>query len=309
MDPLRKLLQSNKNLYELTLIIYARLRKVRVEFQNCIYLKKQNKVIKLKLSHVNHVRGVTDYFDFFHGAVRAELIDGQFVVDFSTMKKHKVDDFILKSVYMPSIAEPIKTAELYAKHLQLEDGMTVIDLGSYAGITGIYFNELVRKKGGSTICVEPDPENFQALSKNLEQYFNITGSRIESINAAVYHKDGVVEFVSEGSMDSAILGNASNLMVREDHLREVKTITLSTLASVLNLKSVDCIKADIEGSELDAFKDALFFSKYHPKIIIEPISLHGSRGARAIEKLLRNYGYSRQDFPQEGARVPLILFN
>lgn len=308
MDIIRKIIQSNQPTYKSVIKLYAISRGIEVSFGDDIRILRDKKLILLRRSHINHVRGIVDYFDFFHNSVQSEFDYNFQIVDFRTAKFQKISNFILSEFHMPSIAEPLITAEIYARYLELKPGMNILDLGSYSGLTGIYFNEIVSKENGKVILVEPDPINFESLQINLLNYLNVTGKTIQAFNVAIYKKDGNVTFVSEQSMDSAILGNARNLMVRSDHLKTVKALKLSTLASEAQLEKIDCIKADIEGSELDAFTDDDFFGSFHPKIIIEPIAMKGPKGAAAIQKQLAKYGYERQDVPQEGARVPLIIF-
>ena len=50
------------------------------------------------------------------------------------------------------------------------------------------------------------------------------------------------------------------------------------------------------------------FENYNPKILLEPISLKGKNSLEEIYGHMDNYGYEVKTYHQEGAKVPLYLF-
>ena len=119
---------------------------------------------------------------------------------------------------------------------------------------------------------------------------------------AVWSDDKGIDFLSEGNMGSA----AASLMKRgTKQVRHVPSATLSDLARRFDLDGVDFIKADIEGAELEAFKDQAFFQDRHPRIIFEAAGSEGHEPKDVIG-ILEGYGYRCTTRDQIGSRMPLI---
>lgn len=116
----------------------------------------------------------------------------------------------------------------------------LIDLGANIGLTSIW---LTRKYGFKTvIAVEPDPNNFELLKKNLKQ----NGIHATMHQAAAGAVDG------EAFFSSAWNSNAGHLS--EDG---VPTKVVSMYTVMANLPpdiNVDLVKMDIEGGEEELFR-------------------------------------------------------
>jgi FkbM family methyltransferase len=269
--------------------------------EDCYYLQKENKIIKISHSHKIYIKTLMRFFDIHFDAVESKNVDGKFVVDFSTPKKHKIIGFDSFEVYCPSLAETFETASQYLEYANLKDGCVVFDLGSYSGLTTILFSQAVGKNG-KVIALEPDELNFSCLEKNVFQLED--HSNIECLNAAVWKETGKLQFSTEQSMGSS----AVSIVGSRGLIKEVDSYTLNDIANKYNLESVDFIKCDIEGAEAYIFDDDAFFSKFTPKIVLETHIVDGKFCNNiCIEKLCK-YGYRHKMITQNGLELPLIEF-
>ncbi len=116
----------------------------------------------------------------------------------------------------------------------------IIDCGSNIGLSVIYFGLCYPLS--KIIAFEPDQKNFELLKLNIEHH---RLKNIELNNTAVWNKDEEIFFESNGSEASHIgkigLGY------------KVKAISLNTMLTQLD--SIDFLKIDIEGAELEVIKD------------------------------------------------------
>jgi FkbM family methyltransferase len=187
---------------------------------------------------------------------------------------------------------------------ELSAGDFVIDLGAYAAITTMAFQETVGPHG-RVVGVEADPFNLASAQCNLRRYANLRGYAPEVLNFAVWNKAGEVSFRAEGGLGSAV----SELLERSKSPEiKVPALTLSDLVSLQKMQRVDLIKADIEGAEYAAFSDKKFFAKFRPRLVFELASLaSAATEAERLNDLLSGYGYETQVVPQPGSAMPLVV--
>lgn len=128
-------------------------------------------------------------------------------------------------------------SKVYERHgIKVEPSDKWLDLGGNCGMFALY---CLTKNVLFVRCVEPETENFNMIQINLGKYPNV-----ELINKAVD--------VTSGTKRLYIAVNPENkwrhtlLPVRNRNTVEVETITLDNL-----LDNIDCIKMDIEGSEIE----------------------------------------------------------
>ena len=162
MNLTRRLVQQNVLIYKLAIKLHGLFKNIKVIFSDTeILIKKNSKEIILGVGQINFARGIVDHFDFYFSSVlptyihneNRESVDPIRVVDFSISRAHEVPSFILNNFTFPTIAEPLQTAITYSRILDLGPGDTIIDLGSYSGLTSIYFKEVVAAKAGGGCCL------------------------------------------------------------------------------------------------------------------------------------------------------------
>jgi FkbM family methyltransferase len=115
----------------------------------------------------------------------------------------------------------------------------IIDCGSNIGLSVIYFKMLFPD---STIkCFEPDPDICKILGENLDQ-FNFTD--VEINNKAISFEEGKLNFEKVGDLGGKITAKSK-------HSISVNSIRLKSLLN----GTVDFLKIDIEGAEMDVLRD------------------------------------------------------
>lgn len=130
--------------------------------------------------------------------------------------------------------------------LSLKGVQKIVDIGAYIGCTTTYF--LSQFPNSEVVCVEPDPDNFELLSKNLSPY----GNRAQLIQAAVWNNDSALHLKPH----SQIRCKWGTRVVAVDSAKDLKNVqgrSMTTLMQHVGWRAIDLLKIDIEGSELELF--------------------------------------------------------
>jgi FkbM family methyltransferase len=272
-----------------------------------IIFHNKGRTVKIAGEHKVYSGDIINFFDYYFGLIK---VSKNKEADFSKPKKHNIKGFKLFPIWLPSFPESIATTKSILRHASLKEGDVVLDLGAYCGLSSILMKQKVQEKG-IVIAVEPDPKNFKYLQKNIANYFKKTKRKIHIINKAIWRTNKKVAFVSEGNMGSSMVSLARGIRDRKSIEAKkimVKSITLMELAKTLDLKKIDFIKCDIEGSEDFIFENKEFLRKYKPIIIAEYHNFHKTKlRIGKMELDLRCNGYKTKRIADEGSAFPLIL--
>ena len=116
----------------------------------------------------------------------------------------------------------------------------VVDCGANVGYSSAYF--LTAFPESRVIAVEPDPENYRVLTRNLEPY----GARAVALHAALWSRPGQVELQESDYRG----GGAWSRQVGEPAGRgseSVEAIDIPSLMERFHLPRISLLKVDIEG--------------------------------------------------------------
>jgi FkbM family methyltransferase len=156
----------------------------------------------------------------------------------------------------------------------------LIDAGANVGFAALYF--LKRMPNATIYCVEPDPDNFIFLQKNLKA--EIESGKIKAIMAGLSDKDGVMNLEKNYLKYNSSLVEEST----EDSI-EVITYTVETFFKKFVPGSVDLFKMDIEGAEESIFKSDVSWLDNVAELLIE---FHSEKIEKmCFEKLLSHHFY------------------
>ncbi|MDR1149856.1 MAG: FkbM family methyltransferase [Spirochaetaceae bacterium] len=149
--------------------------------------------------------------------------------------------------------------------VRVKEGDVVIDAGAWIGDFSAY---AAMRGGGGIFAFEPENTNFPLLKKTAA----LNGNKIFPVNKGLGKTECEMELycgAGETGVASSIL--APNSDARRDTLiaKKIQITTLDKFAHEQNLKSVDFIKADIEGAERDMLDGARgVLKEFAPKLAI-----------------------------------------
>ncbi|MGC9113240.1 FkbM family methyltransferase [Acidilobus sp.] len=158
----------------------------------------------------------------------------------------------------------LKETFLYDIHFITLDmsNYIVLDIGAFVGDTALYY----ASKGATVVSVEPVPENYNMLLKNVELNPQLK-DKIIPINAAVAYKDeGFVKICYNSP-----LGTGGATIFKEDTIcTNVKALSLKDLINLIKEKGINIdeykyrvLKLDCKGCEWDIInKDYDTLSKF-----------------------------------------------
>lgn len=147
-------------------------------------------------------------------------------------------DVKFETLYIPHIYREIYFEGVYIDIFNQKKDMTVIDVGANIGIVTQYMRDYAKK----VYAIEPSPEHFEALKKNVE--FN-KWDNVETFECAISSIDGEAEL-------SQFEPNRTSHSIALDHggkKVKVKTVRFDTFFAQNKIKEVDFVKFDVEGAE------------------------------------------------------------
>ncbi len=148
-----------------------------------------------------------------------------------SLRANSPDIEVLRSIFVEGEYAP----------LQYDHPATIIDAGAHIGMAAIYFAN--RYPSASIFAIEPEEENFALLEKNCAPYPGIT-----CIRAALWSEEG------ERDLHPRPKGNWSYTLCPETDFSSEPTsrtpcVTIPKLMDRYELKKIDILKLDVEGSE------------------------------------------------------------
>lgn len=157
-------------------------------------------------------------------------------LQFETREDSVTDEIVLREMFNENV--------YHVHNNMIIDSGVVIDIG--ANIGAFTIDMLVRatenNKPIKVIAVEPEPHNRKLLEKNIELNKHLfPGCEVVICDKAVGGKSGTVTISDEHG--GARVGKSG---------ATVEMITLKELFNMYDIKKVDFMKVDIEGSEVDA---------------------------------------------------------
>ena len=172
----------------------------------------------------------------------------------------------------------------------------ILDIGANIGTTTIPF---AQKTGAHILAIEPVPENFQLLERNVAQ--NGLAHRITCIQKAVSQQPGILEMaVPLGNDGGAFVhGNKSTGHSAPSYdfdIRNVTQISVDTLANILNdcqisPREVAFVWCDVEGCEANVIETgaALWQEKVPIFLEISPSALKAQNCLQEFPGIIARY--------------------
>jgi len=157
--------------------------------------------------------------------------------------------------FRPEMADHFIITNVYEKNgYQYPDdmsGMVVLDVGGNIGASAV----LAAERGAKVYAYEPEKSNFELLEKNIER--NGFEGRIVAVNEGIgiAGERNLYLHKSNSGCHSAYLMDGQDL--DEFIYTKIKVVDLLTVFLRHELKKVDWLKLDCEGSEGDIIDQAI----------------------------------------------------
>jgi FkbM family methyltransferase len=155
----------------------------------------------------------------------------------------------------------------------------LLDLGSNIGLAALWFS--LFSPNMELACVEADPRNISLLTENLSR--NNLQARIFA--CAVGAVEGEAELgINDHMAVSSLI--STGLHGHKESVR-VNVRTVESILDELGWESVDVVKMDIEGAELEIFRSCASWIERVERFVLE---IHPNTSAEEIEALVRPFG-------------------
>ncbi|MFW6129264.1 MAG: FkbM family methyltransferase [Candidatus Aminicenantaceae bacterium] len=160
-------------------------------------------------------------------------------------------------------------AHMKLPQFQPQNNATVIDIGANEGFYSLYMRH--HNPGLRLISVEPVPHTFQILQRNIKA----NGfDNIQIINSAVGNTTSTKKmdiYPHVSSISSEDIGILKRPWVDPELIRsiQVQQITLPSLLEKYHFKTVDLLKIDAEGCELQILENAISVLPRIQKMVVE----------------------------------------
>ena len=197
--------------------------------------------------------------------------------------------------------EPL-TTKLLSK--ELKKGMTCLDVGGNIGYYTLLESKIIGDKG-KVIVIEPSPQNFQHLKKNLKIQ---NAKNVDAYNFAASDKNGEVNFlVYRESNGSFTIPDGEETDIPGDIIK-VPAKTMDTFLEELNIDHVDFVRMDVEGYESHIIRGMInTIKKSKPMFQIEVhASILGKEGTKKFLKEFQKHGYEAKYYIPRDIDLPII---
>jgi len=161
----------------------------------------------------------------------------------------------------------------------------IIDCGANAGFSTSYF--LNRFPEANVIAVEPDPQNFKLLERNIVSY----GTRCKAIQAGIWSKTCGLRFSEMPFGDGREWAHSvREALPGESH--DVPAIDIESLLNQSGFDRISILKIDIEGSEGILFLEN--YASWLDRVDHLVIELHGDACTHTYLKAVNRFGFSSE---------------
>jgi FkbM family methyltransferase len=165
----------------------------------------------------------------------------------------------------------------------------ILDCGANIGLTSLYFSR--KFPGCNILALEPEPENFQQLLRNLK----VNGlNHVRAVQKGVWSKKALLEH------DVSFCHAKDWAFSVRESTHGNGTIEVDTLDNIVNenkFPDADYIKMDVEGSEFELFRNLDSWASVFSKAKVVSIEVHEKKGTLTeIEQVLVEAGFAVKRF-------------
>lgn len=173
--------------------------------------------------------------------------------------------------------------EEWGAYLPPEPVRFIVDAGANCGDTTAWY--LSKFPQATVVALEPDPDNYAMLTKNCKPY----GSRAVLLNAALWSSDAKLKV---RSASTAVAISVDEAEAGADDA--CAGISMPQLLKLINADTIDIMKIDIEGAELQLFSSRP--EEWVPRIRCLSVETHGPKETEAVYSAIAPYGYINKTY-------------
>ena len=177
----------------------------------------------------------------------------------------------------------------YIRKYSLKEGDIVFDGGAFIGSFAIFAAKKVGGRG-RVFAFEPEPENAEALRKNVEAngFANVT-----VVQAGLWKGEARLSFSSGGGASAISFSPSANEGISTSTIR---TTSIDIFAKKNNLQRIDFVKMDIEGAEIEAIEGmGKAIGSWHPNLAIACYhEREGKTTGELLLPILKRLGYKAE---------------
>ena len=155
----------------------------------------------------------------------------------------KADKFLFEGTPPELVTSFVIEQYKYEDKVKPEPGDIVFDVGAYIGDTSLWFSKLIGPEG-KVYAFEPEPTNFKSLSSNVRRN---EVKNVLPLQLALSDQEEEMVVTS---------GGGGSTLVKSQEGTSVKVTTIDNFLKANDLPSVDFIKMDVEGHELNVLTGA-----------------------------------------------------
>jgi FkbM family methyltransferase len=190
---------------------------------------------------------------------------------------------------------------------RLRPGQTVLDVGAHVGHFTILAASLVGGEGdrpgsGRVLAFEPAPSNLERLRRNLT--LGGSAARVEVIPCAVSSRPGTAKFFDDGGTAGTEFSMYAGRHGQAGVAFTAPVDTIDAACHARGVRSVDFMKIDVEGAELEVLAGAaqILRDSPHLSLLVElhPWVVPPEQVVRALEA----DGFAVYDVKDPGRALP-----
>jgi len=172
-------------------------------------------------------------------------------------------------------------------HQLVKEGMIAVDIGACAGNYSILIAKLMHDRG-KVLAFEPDPDNCRGLEDNIR--VNKFKS-IEVHQCALADREGTATFYPGGGLGSLVHQPSPRHAGFQLEPIAVRIRKLDDVLDELNIRQVDIIKIDVEGSDILVLRGAERTLRNNCVHLLMDVDVSSNAERIELYRLLDSLGY------------------
>lgn len=171
--------------------------------------------------------------------------------------------------------------------IDLGDPLFIVDAGAHVGLSSVFLASKYPK--ATVIAIEPEQSNFAVLLRNVENYRNI-----KPVRAGLWSRKANLRIQNPN------VATWSFRVTEDSSGNGIPALAIQDVMADFNIKHIDVLKMDIEGSELEVLNHSQPWIDAVSVLIIE---LHDRFQPGCIEALQRAFSGHSYDKSRSGESV------